>query len=164
MQHAQRKTLEAARKVQKFLEAHASALGKPVPSSLRAQFNAAVGEFAAHQLEQRTAQEMGKSETASRTGYRRDVYVLLIRPIAGIANLALRSVSEFRVLIMPAAPGRCRVFVVKATILADAAEKYEDVFKRYGMPDGFVDQLRAVLTQITTSTAASAHHKHRQVW
>jgi hypothetical protein len=163
MQHAQRKTLEAARKVQKFLDAHASALGKAVPSSLRAQLDRAVSEFAAHQLEQRAAQEMGRCETANRAAYRRDVYVRFIRPIGGIANHTLRSVSEFRALVMPAAPGRCHDFVVKATILADVAEKYEEVFRCYGMPAGFVDQLRAVLAQITTSTAASARYKGRRV-
>jgi len=65
-------------------------------------------------------------------------------------------------MVVPAAPGRCDNFVMRATILAHAVENYKEVFVMYGMPAGFVDQLRTAIGKITTSTAVSAHNKQRQ--
>jgi hypothetical protein len=163
MQSAQLKTLEAARRIQGFLDSQGAVRRTAVTPSLRAQLDAAVNELAACQLEQRRAQDMARTETAIRAAYRRDVYDRFLSPIGGIAKHSLGSVSELRALVMPAAPGRCDNFVTRATILADAVEPYKEVFMTYGMPAGFVDQLRTAIGQIATSTAASAHNKQRQV-
>ena len=163
MQLKQLRTLESARRVQKFMDEHFAAVGTSLPYTLRDRFDATVEELAAHQLEQELAQAMARCETANLIGLRRDLYYGLIRPIGLIARITLRSAPEFRRLVMPASSFRARHFLKSVIRLIAAADAYAAQFVNNGMPDDFIDQLHAALAQIAQSAEARERHRQRQI-
>jgi len=161
MQLTQLRTLESARRVQAFIDDHASVLDSAVTYILRAQLDAAVDELAAHQLEQELAKAIARCEAANYAALRRDIYERLIRPIRRIAIAALRSAREFAQLVMPVASLNAGHFRPHASMLAAAAEPHVAVFVAHGMHDDFIDQFHAALAQLAQSADARERHRHR---
>ena len=54
-------------------------------------------------------------------------------------------------------------FLERATLVADVASTYPQVFVGHGMTADFIDQLQLVLDQIRSAGDAHDHHKGRQM-
>jgi hypothetical protein len=154
MQSTHFTVLDAARRVQGFLDAQAAIIGTAVPAPLRAQLDAAVTQIAAHQAEQGASASAAKGETAKQKLLRGDLYAHLLNPVAGIARKQLRGVTEFPSLIVSAAFRLSNKLLAKATELADAAAKNEKLFIDNGLPADFIAQIRAGVTEISASVVA----------
>ena len=163
MQLRQLRTLESARRVQAFIDEHCTAAETSLPYTLRDRFDAAVEELAAHQLEQELAAAMARCETANHTDLRRDLYYRFIRPIGIVASLALRSAPEFHILVLPTGSLQTRHFRHRAIRLTEAAELYAALFASHGLPDDFIDQLRAALAQLAELAEARERNRQRQI-
>ena len=155
------KTLDAARRVQVFLDTEAAAIGKAVPPTLRAMLDDAVTQLAAFQLQQGTAEGMARGETANQVVLREDLYTRFMAPVAMTAKIELRSTPEFPNLVVPALARRKIDFLATATTFADAAAKHEPLLVQQGMPTDFLTQLRAAMVQ--TAASADARDRHRSL-
>jgi hypothetical protein len=121
------RTLDAGRRVQVFLDAQATALGKTVLPSLRAKLDDAVTQLTAFQVEQGSAEGAAKGETVNQAGLRDDLYQKFMVPVARAAKVALKGAPEFPKLVVSALARRKADFVSTATQFADAATKDEQV-------------------------------------
>jgi hypothetical protein len=163
MQTAQLKTLEAARRVQTFLDARAALLGNAVTQSLRDWLDIAVDQFAAFQLEQELARAISQWETVRQTALRHEIHDRFIHPIGTIAHRALRSAQLSR-LAKQAASGPSSTFAGSATLVARAAEPKETELVGHGMPADFVGQFRGALAELVESVEDRGRYRNRHAW
>ena len=148
------RTLDAARRVQVFLDTEAAAIGKAVPPTLRAMLDDAVTQLTAFQFQQGTAEGTAMGETANQVVLRDDLYTRFMAPVATTAKIELRNTPEFPNLVVPAVARRKIDFLATANKFADAAAKHEALLVQHGMPTDFLTQLHAAIAQAAASADA----------
>jgi hypothetical protein len=145
------RTLDAARRVQVFLDTEAAAIGTAVPPTLRAMLDDAVKQLAAFQLQQGTAEGTAKGETVNQVALRDELYTRFMAPIGTTAKIELKTTPEYPNLHVAATARRKIDFLATAAKFADAAAKHEALLVQHGMPTDFLTQLRAAIAATTAS-------------
>jgi hypothetical protein len=148
------RTLDAARRVQVFLDTEAAVIGKVVPPTLRAMLDDAVTQLAGFQLQQGTAEGTARGEIVNQAALREDLYTRFMAPVATTAKIELRNTPEFPNLVVRATARRKLDFVATANKFADAAALHEALLVAHGMPTDFLTQLRAAIAATAASAAA----------
>ena len=147
-------TLDALRRVQGFLDAHAAALGPIIPASLRARLDAVVTQLAGFQVEQNAADGTAHGEAVNQAELRKTFVTQFMEPIRHLAKGALKTSADFPALSVASSRLRKSDFLGAAQSLADAAAKYEKVFTDGGMPADFLTQLHEAIATMTASKVA----------
>jgi hypothetical protein len=163
MQAPQVRTLDAGRRVQVFLDAHAATIGKAVPPSLRTMLDDSVTQLAGFQVEQGTAENTAKGETVNQAALRDTLYQDFMVQIGRTAKVALKSTPEYPSLVVPAIARRKIDFVATATKFAAAAALHDQLLIQHGMPTDFVAQLQAAITTVSASADAQARAISRRI-
>jgi hypothetical protein len=163
MKNTQVKTQIVATRVQGFLDAHADVVAGVVRPEIRAQLDQLATQLADYALEQGTTTSAALTATATQPQLRRQFYELFIKPIRIITKRVVGRVPEYDAMVLKLAVTKEPTFVTTANVLADAAQKYEPVLVANGLPSDFVAQMRALIGQLTTTTATRDRHVGRRV-
>src|SRR5260370_41670517 len=97
---------------------------------------------------------MARAETANQAEYRRDAYLRFLRPIGRMATVVFGDSGQLRSLVMAAASTRQPRFLERATLVADVASTYPQVFVGHGLSAGFTARVPVVLPRIWSPRAA----------
>ena len=162
MELAQRHTLDAARRVQVFLDTHTSVIHNGARVPFRWKLDRAVDQLVACQIEQGTAAGLARQETRALASYRKDLYGRFGSPIRRVAESALRDVPEYPMLFLPSRASTHGSYQAMAMRLAAAAAKYEQVLINHMLPPDFNAQMRDLIDKITTTTESRARHMSRK--
>jgi hypothetical protein len=163
MKNTQVKTQVVGTRVQGFLDAHADAVAGVVRPAVRARLDQLVKQMGDYALEQKATTSGALTATATQPQLRKEFYELFIKRIAIITKHVIGQVPEYDALVLKFDDTKEPSFVATANMLADAAEKYQDVLVANGLPSDFVAQMRALIGQLTTTTATRDRHVGRRV-
>ena len=153
MQLVQHKVSDTGRRVQTFLDSQRAVLGTVVPTTIRAQLDAAVTQLDAAQVDQQTLTGSTRGEKATQDAIRKEINTDYLRPIAKGARHALRGSPDFLTLVVSGPELRKGDFLGKIKALADAAAKHEQELIGTGLPVDFIAKLKAAIAQLDASVA-----------
>jgi hypothetical protein len=151
MHVSQEAVLETLRGIQRFLDDNDATLGSVNQAAARQRLDEAVTQIASHAVAQVAGRRGAEGETAKQRALRLALRSDHMRPIALIAAQKLREQPEFRLLRMPPWSVRGAGLSAAAHDMANAAEKYTDLFVHEGVPTDFVAQLRTAADQLDQS-------------
>lgn len=151
MQFNQEAVLETARQIQRFLDDNTALLDAVNQSTARKRLDETVAQLAAHSVTQVAGRRTAQGETAKQRALREALRSDYMQPIAVIASQQLRQQPEFKALRMPPWNLRGARLASVAQDMANAAEKYTDLFVQEGLPPDFVAQLRAATDRLDQS-------------
>ena len=143
--------LEALRRIQRFLEDNDAALGVVNQSSARKRLDETVTQIESHAVAQVAGRRTAEGETAKQQALRLELRTDHMRPVAVIAGQKLREQPEFKLLRLPPWNVRGARLTTAARDMANAAEKYTDLFVQEGLPSDFVAQLRTAADELDHS-------------
>jgi hypothetical protein len=155
------RVLEAARRVQGFLDSLNATIGSLVPAGLRAELNDLVARISAFQIEQESASKTARGETVSLARRRADLLERFAKPVARIAERKLRDQPDFEALIVPLSIVRMSDVVTRITTMVDAAANHEAVFIAGGLPTDFVGQVRQSVAALNAAIETRGRHRGR---
>lgn len=151
MHFLQEVVLETLRRIQRFLEDNDAALGAVNQSSARKRLDETVTQIGSHAVAQVAGRRTAEGETAKQQALRLELRSDHMRPVAVIAGQKLREQPEFKLLRMPPWNVRGARLTAAARDMANAAEKYMDLFVQEGLPSDFVAQLRTAADELDQS-------------
>jgi hypothetical protein len=155
--------LETLRRIQIFLETYTALLGTVNQSAARERLDATVTQMTSHAVDQVAGRRSAVGETAKQRSFRMALRNNNMQPIAKVAGLKLREQPEFKDLRMPPWNVKGARLTAAATDMANAAEKYTDLFLKEGLPTDFVAQLRTATTQLDQSIDVRGKSRGQQV-
>lgn len=123
-------------------------------SSARKRLDETVAQIASHAVAQVAGRRTSQGETAKQRQLRLALRSDHMRPIAVIAGQKLREQPDFLLLGMPRWNVRGARLSAAAHDMANAAEKYTDLFVQEGLPSDFVASLRAASDELDHSIDA----------
>ena len=142
--------IETARRVQAFLDAHATVIGGAIAGT-RAGLDQAVSQLDAMAVTQAAGQIETKGTTLRQRALRATLRAAFMKPIADIAKLKLGTVPEAGARTMPKKSFGATHLVAAAHAMADAAQAHQAVFTEFGLTPDFINQLRAAADAVTAS-------------
>jgi hypothetical protein len=150
--HVQQEAVhETLRRIQRFLEDNGLTLAAVNESAARQRLDEMAAQIAAHAVAQVAGRRASEGETAKQRALRLALRSDHMRPIAVIARQQLREQPEFKLLRMPPWNIRGPGLTAAAQDMANAAEKYTDLFVHEGLPVDFAAQLRAAAAELDQS-------------
>jgi hypothetical protein len=155
--------LEALRRVQRFLEDNTPLLDAVNQSEARKRLDETVTQMGSHAVDQVAGRRSAVGETAKQRAMRLALRNNYMEPIAVIAGQKLREQPEFTVLRLPPWNVKGARLTAAATDMANAAEKYTDLFVQAGLPTDFVAQLRAATVRLDESIDVRGQGRGQQV-
>jgi hypothetical protein len=148
----QEAVLETLRRIQRFLDDNGATLGAVIQqSSVRTRLDETVAQIGSHAVLQVAGRRTAEGETAKQKILRVALRTDHMRPVALIAGQKLREQPEFKLLRMPPWNVRGPRLTAAARDMANAAEKYTDLFVQEGLPSDFVAELRTAADQLDQS-------------
>jgi hypothetical protein len=154
MHFLQELILEALRRIQRFLDDNDATLGAVNQSSARKRLDDTVTQIGSHAVAQVAGRRGSEGETAKQRALRESLRKDHMRPVAVIAGQNLREQPEFKLLRMPPWNVRGARLTAAANDMANAAEKFTDLFVQEGLPSDFVVQLRTAANELDQSIDA----------
>ena len=151
MQGRQEAVLETLRRVQRFLDDNGAMLDVVNQSGARKRLDQTVTQIGSHAVAQVGGRRAAEGETAKQRALRLALRSDHMRPIAVIASQKLREQPEFKLLRMPQWNVRGARLTAAAHDMANAAEKYTELFVEEGLPTDFVAGLRSATDQLDQS-------------
>src|SRR5689334_18237723 len=141
----------ALRRMQQFLDDNPETLVLVNQSGARKELDDAVTRMAAHAVDQVAGRRTSEGETAKQASLRQTLRYDHMQPIAVIAGQRLREQPEFKLLRLPPWNVKGIALTTAARDMANAAEKYTDLFVQRGLAPDFVAQLRTAADQLDQS-------------
>ena len=142
---------ETLRGIQRFLEDNGTTLDAVNKASARERLDEMVAQIGSHAVAQVAGRRAAVGETAKQRSLRLALRSDHMRPIAVIASQKLREQPEFTLLRVPRFSVRGAALTTAAYDMANAAEKYTELFVHEGLPTDFVAQLRGAADQLGQS-------------
>ena len=149
--------VETLRGMQHFLDDNEATLDAVNKSNARKRLDETVAQISSHAVTQVGGRRAAVGETAKQRTLRLALRSEHMRPIAVIAGEKLREQPEFKSLRLPRWNVRGPSLTAAAGDMANAAEKYTDLFLQEGLPTDFVASLRAAADQLDQSIDARGH-------
>lgn len=159
MQGRQGTVLETLQQVQQFLDDNGTILDTVNQSGARKRLDEIVAQIGTHAVAQVGGRRASIGETAKQHQLRLALRSDHMRSIAVIAGQKLREKPEFTDLRLPAWNLRGPALTAAARDMANAAEKYTDLFVQEGLPADFVAQLRTAADLLDQSMIARGQGK-----
>ena len=156
MKATQGNTLNAGRRVQGFLDTHASVIGTVVSPALRGKLDAAVTQLGQSQLEQDATTAGAIGATAAQNALRSNLFEHFSAPIGRIAKVAFKGQTDLPAMVVLAETVRSKEFIAKVTSQIDAAEPHAQTFIDNGIRADFVAQVRAAIAELQASAGNKA--------
>jgi hypothetical protein len=145
---------ETLLRIQRFIDEDTATLEAVNQSAARKRLDETVARISAYVVAQADARRAAEAETANLRILRVALRFEHMLPVAVVAGQRLREQPEFKLLRMPRRePG----LTWAAYDMANAAEKYADLFVHEGLPLDFVAKLRAAAQQLDQSIEARNH-------
>ena len=151
MKSREEAVLETLQAMQRFLDDNTALLGAVNSSGARKTLDDIATQLATHAVDQVGGHRTSQAETAKQRQLRLALRSDQMRPIAEIARQKLREQPEFTKLSLPPIQFKGARLIVAARDMANAAEKYTDVFTQAGLATDFVAQFRAATDQLAQS-------------
>jgi len=151
MQGRQEVVLGTLRQIQRFLDDNGALLDVVNQSGARKRLDQTVTQIGSHAVAQVGGRRAAQGETAKQRALRLALRNDHMRPIAVIAGQKLREQPEFKLLRMPPWNVRGAGFTAAARDMANAAEKFTELFVEEGLPSDFVAGLRSATDQLDQS-------------
>ena len=142
MKSREEAVLETLRGMQRFLDDNSALLDGVSSSGARKDLDDIVAQLLGHAVTQVGGHRTSQAETAKQQQLRLTLRFDHMRPIAEIARQKLRKQPEFTKLSLPPDKFKGAKLTTAARDMANAAEKYTDVFVQAGLAADFVAQLR----------------------
>ena len=143
--------LETLRRIQRFLDDNNVLLDAVNKSSARKRLDETVAQIGSHAVAQVAGRRTAEGETAKQQTLRLALRSDHMRPVAVIAGQKLREQPEFKLLRLPPWNVKGPRLTAAARDMANAAEKFTDLFVQGGLPTDFVAQLRAAADELDQS-------------
>ena len=156
MHFTQKSRLEAAQRIQWFMDHNSKALGAVNQSRTRAALDALVPVLEAHAKDQHTAEVEARSKTEVKAQLRGDLRVHHMQQIAAIARSRLAGIADTPLMAKLQYPLRSlddKGLVAAGQSMAEAAVQYKQVFLDEQLPADFIEQLQAATEAVRVSTA-----------
>lgn len=163
MQFDQEAVIDTGRRIQRFLDDNTALLDAVNQSTARKRLDETVAQLATHAVVQVAGRRTAQGETAKQRALREALRSDYMQPIAVIASQKLREQPEFETLRMPPWNMRGERLAAVAKDMADAAEKYTDLFVQEGLQPDFVAQLRAATDRLDESIGTRGQSQGQQV-
>jgi hypothetical protein len=150
----QEAVLETLRQMQRFLDDNGEKLDAVNKAAARQRLDEMAVQIAAHAVAQVAGRRSSEGETAKQRALRVALRSDHMRPIAVVAGQKLREQPEFKLLRLPPWNIRGPGLTTAAYDMANAAEKYTDLFIHDGLPIDFVAALRTAAVALDQSIDA----------
>jgi len=162
MELRQKQAIEAYQRVQRFLDAHPlepGGYGAP-----KARLDAAVARLTSHSIRQMESGRKGRAETARQRVLKRELRTVHLRPIAKIANAALRDAPGIEVALrIPRPQLTVTQLLADASAMRNAVAAYRPVFVENSLPETFLEDLDAAITALRGSLVDRAENVGKRV-
>lgn len=145
---------ETLRHIQCFFDDNGTTLGAMNDSTARRRLDGMVSQMADHAVAQIGGRRVAEGETARQRQLRLSLRFDYMRPIAIIAKQRLREQPEFTLLRLPRFKTRSESLIAAARDMANAAEKYTELFVEEGLTTDFAVELRAAADRLEQSINA----------
>lgn len=151
MKSREEAVLETLQGMQRFLDDNTALLDAVNSSGARKTLDDVATQLATHAVDQVGGHRTSQAETAKQRKLRLALRFNQMRAIAEIARQKLSEQPEFTKLSLPPSGFKGAKLTAAARDMANAAEKYSDVFLQAGLAADFVAQLRAATDQLEQS-------------
>lgn len=152
MRARQSAIIETAHNVQAFLDANAAIVG-PNIASARHNLDDAVEQLTTMAATQTGGVIASKGATARQKALRTTLRNNFMKPVSTVAKLMIPDVPEIVALDIKTKGLNSTQLAASAHAMADAAEKYAEVFTKHGLPAEFATNLRAAADAVTTAVS-----------
>ena len=146
--------LETLRGIQRFRDDNVGILGAAIPLGAQKRLDETVTRMSEHAVDQIGGRRVAEGETAKQRSLSGELRYYHMQPIALVASQELREKPEFTLLRLPRYKVRGTRLTTAARDMANAAEKYTQLFVDGGLRSDFVAQLRAAADRLDESLAA----------
>lgn len=163
MHQQQQRTLDALRRTQDFLDAHADSVGSLKESEGRKQLDDAVMSLAAHTDQQGAMDLAMAGQVSQQNALALDLRAKHMTPIATFSRAKLRGVPDFAALTKSGTGLQPKPLIRAARAMATAALPHADAFTRAGFPADTVAQLGAAATALEDAMTQRANAKVNRV-
>ena len=163
MKSTQKQIIESYRRVQVFLTVNPL----PPPATYGAAkdlLDDVVARLTTHSGDQEATTRLGMAETQRQRTLRRLLREQHLRPIAEVANAALRDLPGIdKATRVPAAQLPTTKLLAAAAAFREAATPYEQVFVQHGLSADFLAQLDAAIEELQQAEQGHNRTKQRRV-
>ena len=163
MERGVRNALSSFLRVQEFLAQNPVA---EAPASLGTQastLNEIVAQLSNDTVDQEAGSRFTRVHTESQRTLRAELYKDHMLPISRVAREVFGASGMDRAFRLPVNPKVNQTLLAAAGAMAEAAEKTSDVFVQHGLPQDFIEQLRASATALETARTAKTESARRRV-
>jgi hypothetical protein len=151
MRRREEAVFETLRQIQCFLDNDAGPLDVVNHSGARRRLDETLARFTAHAVAQVGGRRLSEGETARQHVLRQELRSEHMGPIAVIAGQYLREQPEFTQLRLPPWKFHRARLTAAARDMANAAEKYTELFIEEGLAPDFVAELRTAADRLDQS-------------
>jgi hypothetical protein len=150
---------ETLRRMQVFVDDYEETLGEVSHSGARKRLDETAERMAAHMVAQVAGRRISQGETARLHALRQTLRNDQMLPVALIAGQHLSEQPEFKLLRVPSWRVRGAGIIPIARDMANAAEKYMELFVEEGLSPNFVAELRTATDRFEESILARGQAK-----
>jgi hypothetical protein len=161
MRVEQSAVLVSLRRVQKFLDAHATTLAD-VNASTRKQLDDVVTQLVDAGLAQETGDRASQGETSRQRVSLHALRSHYMAPVAELAKLKLPDVPELAALRLPRGNAGAVRVVNAANAMADAATPFASTLIAAGLPSTFADDIRKAAAAVVEAIGDRGGHLNQR--
>jgi hypothetical protein len=152
MLYTQVSELQAMQRAQVFLDDNTSVLGEINKSKFRGALDDVVSRLNGNHVAQHSARDTSVSRTGNRETLQDTLRLGHMKPVVEIARSKLVAAPDIIDMQLPSKTLSGPRLVARARAMANAAERYKQVFLDEQLPQDFVEQLRTAADAVEKAT------------
>ena len=158
-----RNTVSSFLRVQEFLTQHPLSDAPATLGPQASELNDVIERLSTDSVDQEAGTRYVRAHVESQRKLRRTLYTERMLPISRVAREVFGATGMDKAFRMPKSAKVTQVLLAAAGAMAEVAEKEKDVFIQHGLPQDFIDQLKAGAKAIEVARDAKTENARRRV-
>ena len=163
MDQGGRSTLSSFQRVKEFLTQHPLSDAPATLGPQALELNDVIDRLSTDSVDQEAGTRYVRAHVESQRKLRRTLYTEHMLPISRVAREVFGATGMDKAFRMPKSAKVTQVLLAAAGAMAEVAEKQKDVFIQHGLPQAFIDQLKASAKAIEEARDARTESARRKV-
>jgi hypothetical protein len=164
MDREARSALSSFQRVQEFLAQLPTSSDAPVTLGAQAtELNEVIARLSSNSVDQEAGSRFARVHTESQRRLRKALYAEHMQPISRVAREVFGASGMDRAFRMPHQTTVNQRLLAAAGAMAEAAQKEREVFVKHGLPEDFIEQLKACAAALETARDAKVQSRRRLV-
>ena len=163
MNRQDRSTLESLQRVQQFLAQYPVVESPDALGEQATELDAAIERLSTDAVDQEAGDRFVRVHIDAQRKLRQALYMEHMQPISRVAREVFGVTGMDKAFRLPRNVKVNQVLIAAAGAMAEAAEKEKTVFVRHGLPESFVDALKAAAKALDEARQAQRDSGRRRV-